>query len=253
MYFVNVREDFETDIEDPRVTVYIWFLCNDHDGPRHFVEVGIGQHHPGQGPVANGDLFIPADVMARLQQGFGQWFEWRPVILNAALQDQVRQLPTPPSNYESTLRRVRVDHELYPRFEALIDTEERRQATATATSLPTPALTTPAIEADLENIRRELTEPHSQGSIYLIHMQGTTFYKIGMSLDPRIRLRTLQTGNPHQLYILNTQVVQDMRGAEIGLHRKFEAMRVPNPNAREWFDFGDCIDEVDAAFGILGR
>ena len=253
MKLVNVRKDFEADIENPRVTAYIWFLCNGYDGSGHFVQVGIGQHHLGQGPVANGDRFIPADVMARLQQGFDHWFEWRPVSLNAAFQDQVRQLSIPRPHYQSTLRRVTVDHQSYSRFEALIDAEEQRQAAVIATALPAPAPTTPAIEADLENIRRELTEPHSQGSVYLIHMQGTTFYKIGMSLDPQIRLRTLQTGNPHQLSIRSTQVVQDMRSAEIGLHRQFEALRVPNLNAREWFDFGDCIGEVDTAFDMLRR
>lgn len=103
----------------------------------------------------------------------------------------------------------------------------------------------------MANIRREQSEPHSQGYIYLIHMQNTTFYKIGMSLDPEIRLRTLQTGNPHPLYLLNTQAVEDMRSAEMDLHRRFETQRVPNVNVREWFDLGGGTSEVDTAFAIL--
>ena len=72
-----------------------------------------------------------------------------------------------------------------------------------------------------------------------------------MSLDPDIRLRTLQTGNPHPLYLLTTQTVQDMRSAETNLHQQFETQRVPNLNVREWFDLGDGTGEVQAAFASL--
>ena len=106
----------------------------------------------------------------------------------------------------------------------------------------------PAFEADLHNIRREQAEPHSRGYIYLIHMDNTTFYKIGMSLEPVIRLRTLQTGNPSSLEIVNAQIVEDMRNSEIALHRRFEAHRVPNARVREWFDLDGVINEVEMAF-----
>lgn len=72
-----------------------------------------------------------------------------------------------------------------------------------------------------------------------------------MSLDPEVRLRTLQTGNPHPLYLLNKHTVQDMRSAEMDLHRQFETQRVPNFNVREWFDLYDGTDEVQAAFATL--
>lgn len=250
MTHVKVRAQFEADIESPRVTAYIWFLCNGHGGPGHFVQVGIGRRHVGRGPVGNGDLPIPEDMMARLQQGFDHWFEWRPVTPNPAFQDRLLQLPIPHPTFIPTLRRVTAEHTSFPFFQNLIDGEER-QAAAIATALPAAVDTPPAIEVDLENIRREQIEPHSQGYVYLIHMERTTFYKIGMSLDPQIRLRTLQTGNPHSLYLLNTQAVQDMRSTEISLHRQFETQRVPNLNVREWFDFGDSIGEVETAFNTL--
>jgi len=71
------------------------------------------------------------------------------------------------------------------------------------------------------------------------------------SLDPEIRLRTLQTGNPHLLYLLTTQAVQDMRSAEINLHQQFETLRVPNLSVKEWFDFSDGTSEVETAFATL--
>lgn len=252
MTHVNVRSEFEADIENPRVTAYIWFLCNGHGGPGHFVQVGIGRRCLAHGPVGNGNLPIPEDVMARLQEGFDHWFEWRPFSSNADFQDQLRQLPTPQPPFIPTLRRVTTEHPSFPRFQALINGEEHRAAAIT-TALPAAAAPTPpGIEVDLENIRREQTEPHSQGYIYMIHMEGTTFYKLGMSLDPQTRLRTLQTGNPYPLQILNTQAVPDMRSAETRLHQHFEAQRVPNLIAREWFDFRHGTGEVETAFSTLG-
>lgn len=258
MTHVNIRAKFDADIEDPHVTAYIWFLCNSHGGPGHFVQVGIGMRHLGRGPVGDGPLPIPDDMMARLQQGFDHWFEWRPVNPDAAFEERVRQLPIPHPPFIPTLRHVTAEHQSFPLFEALIDDEERQAATTVPTTavlaavlaaVPTPP---PAIEEDdLENIRRERIEPHSQGYIYLIHMGNTTFYKIGMSLDPEMRLRTLQTGNPQPLYLLHAQAVPDMRSAEISLHRRFETQRVPNLNVREWFDLGDGPDQVETEFAIL--
>ena len=168
--------------------------------------------------------------MARLQEGFDHWFEWQPIVDRTpntaiALQDRVRRLPIPQPTYIPTLRRVTREHNSLPGFEALIDeAEEQQQQAAAAVAItsalkPAPAPTSAIIKSDLENVRREQTDPHSQGYVYLIHIEGTGFYKIGMSLDPQIRLRTLQTGNPHLLRLLNTQLVQDMRTAEINLHR----------------------------------
>ena len=247
---VNIRAKFESDIENPRVTTYVWFLCNGYGGPGHFVQVGIGRRHQGQGPVRNGNLPIPNDMMARLQQDFDHWFEWRPVTPNRAFHNQVRQLAIPQPTYRSTLRRVTADHVSFPSFESLLDTIEQQIAVVT-TAQQILSTTRPSFEIDLENVRREQAEPHSRGHIYLIRMEGTTFYKIGMSFDPLIRLRTLQTGNPHPLTLLITQAVVDMRSAELSLHRLFAAQRVPNRDIREWFDFGTSIGDVEIAFGTF--
>ena len=250
MPHIKVRAELFADIENPRITAYIWFLCNGYGGPGHFVQLGIGKLHLGQGPVGNGKLPIPVDMMARLQQGFDHWFEWRPFNSNAACRDRLRQLPIPHPPFIPTLRRVTVKHPSFPLFQAFIDREEGRPATLT-TALPPAIPTPPTTELDLENIRRERIEPHSQGFVYLIHMENTTFFKIGMSLDPELRLRTLQTGNPQPLYLRNMRSVQDMRNAEISLHRQFETQRVPNLNVREWFDFSDGTGEVGYAFATL--
>ncbi len=249
MNHVKVRAEFMANMENPRVTAYIWFLCNGHGGPGHFVQVGIGRHHLGEGPVGNGNIPIPEEMMVRLRQGFDHWFEWRPVNPDAAFQDRVRQLPIPYPHFIPTLRRVTVDHPSFPLFEALIDSEEPPAGVVT-TALPAVSSIVPALEVDLENIRREQAEPHSQGYVYLIHMRTTTFYKIGMSHDPVTRLQTLQTGNPRALYLINVKAVQDMRSAEMALHRRFETHRVPDVHTREWFDLND-EDEVQLAFATI--
>lgn len=89
------------------------------------------------------------------------------------------------------------------------------------------------------------------GFVYLVQMEGTAFYKIGMSLEPHLRLRTLQTGNPHTLLLRSTQAVKDMRKMETKLHQRFEAQRVRNMTAREWFEFRHDSAAVERAFNAL--
>ena len=272
---VNVRAKFEADLQNPQLTVYIWFLCNSVGGPGRFVQVGIGRRRRAQGPSGNGNPPIPASMMVSLHQGFDHWFDWQPITSDPAFHNQLRQIPVPVPHYISTLRRVLPEHMSFPAFQALIDGEERRVA-ATRVGLPTaPIQTAPpverqrtstaarqtastvprsarrVIEMDLNNLRREHINPHAEGHVYLIRMEGTSLFKIGMSLDPEIRLRTLQTGNPQLLHLVQTQAVQDMRNEELNLHQRFDAQRVPNPNVREWFDFGNDVSDIMTAFGNL--
>lgn len=240
---VKVRARFEADISNPAVTTYIWFLSNGHGGPGRFLQVGIGQRLV-QEPARDAELPIPADMMVRLLQGFDHWFEWRPVNSDERFRERVRGLPVPKPTYIPTLRYIKDDHPSLPLFEATIDSQG--QAVITAATARPPAME--AVEADLVNVRREYTSPHSDGFVYLIHMKNTSFYKIGMSLDPELRLKTLQTGNPHALSLAHTRAVSDMRSVELALHRQFERQRVMNPNVREWFDLRDGEDDVKKAF-----
>lgn len=274
---VNVRDQFESDIADPRVTTYIWFLCNGHKGSGHFVQVAIGRHRLARGPVQNGPLPIPDDMMERLREGFDHWFDWWPLNPDPGFEDRVRQVPIPKPPYRASLQRVTVDHQSLQTFENFVDDEEERQRqqnqhqpqmprvnAAMGAPVAVMAPTSPydetqlsriqeIAEEDLQNIKREFTNPHGPGFCYLIHMSTTNFYKIGMSLDPETRLKTLQTGNPLLLTLLETQDVNDMRSTELTLHRYFESHRVLNSSVREWFDFGEDRDEVKAAFAELAR
>ncbi|KAG8525980.1 uncharacterized protein KY384_000742 [Bacidia gigantensis] len=263
MPHVKVRAQFEADVDNPRVTAYIWFLCNGHGGPGHFVTVGVGRRHLGHGPVINGQLPIPMEVVVRLQTGFDHWFDWRPVNPSAAFRNRVRRLEVPRPPYIPTLRHVSAEHPSYQIFEDLIDDVENHGTVATNVVAPSAPLD-PPIEKDLENVRREQANPHAEGFVYLIRMSSHPFLKIGMSLDPDVRLRTLQTGNPYPLRLVRTWRVGDMRRVEMGLHRAFQGRRADNEGGTEWFDFGggrdaqkvDVVDEevvrdVETAIGSL--
>ena len=283
MTVVNVRGRFIADIEDAATVVYIWFLCNGHGGRvGRFVAVGIGTGLSSNGPAANPNpnpnpnpssasetetgleeqavRMIPDDVMQRLRHGFDHWFTWQPVRFDeAGLQERLSRIPAPKPTYIPTLRRVTAEHESFPAFEALIEAQQRLYPLPPP--LPPPSLPSPggvnatSIMLDLGNLQREQDEPRSKGYVYLVGMADTAFYKIGMSLDPRIRLQTLQTGNPRALRLVKTRAVGDMRGAESGLHRRFEAWRVLDVDSREWFELEseELVKEVETAFEEAGN
>lgn len=249
---VNVRKDSEADIEVTRVTAYIWFFCNCHGGPDHFIQVGITRHHLGQDPVKASKLPIPEDIIARLNQGFGHWSEWLPVTPQAAFQDQVRPQPILPCPWIPNPHLI-AKHPSLPTMQQLIDFEEK-QKEATTTALPGAPPPRSFIKFDIENSYCERAQPHSQGYLYLIRIENTSMYTIGMSLDPEIRLQTLQAATPFPLCLLKTQGVQDMRSAEIILHRQFECQEVPHLNSiSRWYNLGNDVDAVQTAFATTIR
>lgn len=70
--------------------------------------------------------------------------------------------------------------------------------------------------------------------IYFI--QCMTRVKIGFTRhDPNKRLKSLQTGNPHELKLL--KVIKGDLGLETSLHYKFRKHRING----EWFEFDDSI------------
>lgn len=108
-------------------------------------------------------------------------------------------------------------------------------------------------KADRANSDQEDDEPNTEGFVYLIQEEGTAFYKIGMSLEPHLRLQTLQTGNPHTLLLRSKHLVDDMRKMETTLHQRFGAQRLQNNTAREWFEFRHDRATVERAFDTIVR
>lgn len=72
--------------------------------------------------------------------------------------------------------------------------------------------------------------------VYAI-ISGSRHVKVGISVDPEARLRELQGGNQHRLYMLATwrfKSAQEAYAAEQSIHRRMRRHRTIG----EWFRFG---------------
>lgn len=80
------------------------------------------------------------------------------------------------------------------------------------------------------------------GYVYVIRMADTSFYKIGMSTDPRQRLSILQRTSPYSLKIYRKLLCRHPVFLERELHRVFKRYR----KQYEWFDLTvDAIGLLD--------
>jgi hypothetical protein len=76
------------------------------------------------------------------------------------------------------------------------------------------------------------------GWVYLI--QAGEYTKIGIARNVRVRLATLQTGQPIRLVLRGAVELEDYTGAEAELHEMFSAQRVHG----EWFALTD-LDVIE--------
>ena len=83
-----------------------------------------------------------------------------------------------------------------------------------------------------------------KGYIYIIKMtkvgkayeQCSEWYKIGASINPKNRLKTLQTGNPYKLQLVNSFYVSNCKKAEKALKEKWEKFSLgKGGGGTEWF------------------
>lgn len=70
--------------------------------------------------------------------------------------------------------------------------------------------------------------------VYVIKFEGTEFYKIGRTKDPKGRLSQMQTGSPVRLLPVICKQVIDGVAAESALHKLFDQSR----HMGEWFCLG---------------
>ena len=79
--------------------------------------------------------------------------------------------------------------------------------------------------------------------IYLIHQTGSDAYKIGVSADPKARLRSLQTGNPSKLTLIHVKEVSDQYSVltEQAIHKALAFLRLEG----EWFYIPPAVFGVD--------
>ena len=75
-------------------------------------------------------------------------------------------------------------------------------------------------------------KPPKPGHIYLIYGEETSWYKIGQSKSPNIRLKQLGTQGPFRCRLVHSFGVTDMDGVESLLHERFSCKRAQG----EWFN-----------------
>ncbi|MGF2618471.1 GIY-YIG nuclease family protein [Rossellomorea vietnamensis] len=102
-------------------------------------------------------------------------------------------------------------------------------------------------EAEKEReIKREKRKEPKPGFIYVIQEEGG-FFKIGKSVNPVTRLKTLQTSHPRPLQLVHVIEVEDMKSIESKLHDLFESKRLSG----EWFELTE--EDVEFLKGIEKR
>jgi len=92
--------------------------------------------------------------------------------------------------------------------------------------------------------------PHKKGSgyVYLVHCDGTEYFKIGISKNaPDVRINAMQTSCPFKLHMVHVAYCDHFSYAETILHELYCKRRVRG----EWFDMsgldvGDVIESIDA-------
>jgi len=70
--------------------------------------------------------------------------------------------------------------------------------------------------------------------IYLIQSLENSYYKIGVSKDPKSRLKQLQTGNASELRLIDAYQSEYANKIEKTLQRRYSHLRKEG----EWFDMG---------------
>ena len=75
--------------------------------------------------------------------------------------------------------------------------------------------------------------------VYVIQAEDSDLIKIGRAKQPVDRIGSLQTGCPYQLRIRLIWQVEDMKAAELLVHKAMKPLNVqgqkPELRAREWF------------------
>lgn len=93
-----------------------------------------------------------------------------------------------------------------------------------------------------ELIERWNSSPRSKpqpkkGSIYIIQLKGKPIYKIGISSNPRERLKSVQCPIPLECILIHTISSNDIRSDEKKLHNLFDLKRISLTGFKrqEWF------------------
>lgn len=71
--------------------------------------------------------------------------------------------------------------------------------------------------------------------LYVVKVENTNYYKVGMANDPLNRLITLQIGNPYRLELISAVYSEQAYEKEQAIHKRLDKYRIRG----EWFELTD--------------
>jgi Meiotically up-regulated gene 113 len=84
--------------------------------------------------------------------------------------------------------------------------------------------------------------------LYIIKIQNTEKYKIGITKDIKRRIKQFETGNPLNIKLLYFMATKHSRSLEKHLHEVFKKFRTKG----EWFNFNDeVINEIEIVLSYI--
>lgn len=100
--------------------------------------------------------------------------------------------------------------------------------------------------------------------VYLINLEGTDVFKIGHSKNPKQRIKSLQTGNPYKLVLVESFKSKRASQIEKTLHRRFASSKTDvdecklqgeffNLSNKDIADFQKTCQRIDSNFDILEK
>lgn len=100
----------------------------------------------------------------------------------------------------------------------------------------------------LPGLREAVERSRRVEIVYLIHCGDTDYYKIGYtSMETESRLKSLQTGSPFKLSVVNEFEHSNAKQLEVAAHQRFSAYR----GEGEWFCF--TVEQLTEVVDFLRR
>jgi hypothetical protein len=95
--------------------------------------------------------------------------------------------------------------------------------------------------------------------VYLIRSNTNSYYKIGISKNPKLRLKQLQTASAEELELIETYESEFASKIEKALHIRFDLYKTIIGKRNEWFrlslenelEFKNICEAYDNNFKIL--
>ena len=95
----------------------------------------------------------------------------------------------------------------------------------------------------ISNAKKVNSKKFPNGYIYVLNIEGTDFYKFGVSQNPARRISDLSNATPFNILIIYAEQFNQVYEVETLIHNKIEDFYIKN----EWFELS-YLDALEAIF-----